>query len=669
MCCNAPLDFRRTLSYYEYMYILTVAPIARGILHGNLTYFAKERPPLGSAIMVPVRSREVPAIVLEVTEAADSKSSVKTSDYAIRKITRIKPRRVWNDAFLKAAAQTAHYGAQGFGETLLALTPKTILDAHLAGELEEPSLDTRKEDITSRLLATQGTTSARLEGYQRLVRESFAQKKSVYICLPSEIDVERVSNELKRGIEEYTYSFSSSLTKKKLLDSWRKASEETHAILVVGTTQYLSLPRTFSTIIIDEEQARTWKTLTRPFIDLRIFVENYIRENKSTLIFGAPLLRPETHKRLNEGELGEFNRIFSRAHLDTIEHALHTEIIDPRIEEKAIRESTGVRTFQILSGKIRELLEHAHEHKEATLLLTARKGLSPITRCGDCGTVICCSECENPLVIHTRKDGTRIFSCHACGFVRIPENDVHETCPVCKGWKLEGMGVGTERVEQELSLQFPQTTFFVFDGDHIKTSAQAKKMIALFEKKKAEGLSPVLIGTPMALPYLTEVDNTVVVSIDSLFAIPDFRMSERIFTMVLALREKTKNTLYIQTRLDDTGTLEHALQGNLSGFIDQELVLRKAFSYPPFGTIIKITLRGKKELIPEEMERVKQFLNEFPLLTPPTMSRDIKGLYRMHALIKLPEGSWGTKTTESLTQKLRTLPHQFTIEVNPDHLL
>ena len=651
------------------MFILTVAPVSRGILHGNLTYFAKERVPVGSVIKVPVRTREIPAIVLEITEASDSKSAVKSSEYAIRKITRIKPRRIWNKAFLNAVDHTARISAQGFGESLLTLTPKIILDAHLEGTLEEPEVLRRSGSIVRpRILAIQGDTHTRLESYRRLVRESFAQKKSVFICLPNELDVENISNELKSGIEDYTYTLSSSMTKKKILERWQNIEREKHPLLVVGTTQYLSLPKIFETIIIDEEQARTWKTLMRPIIDLRIFVESYARESGSSLIFGAPILRPEIHKRINEKEIGEFGRIFSHAHLENTAK-LHTEIIDPRTEEKAIKEYSGNRTFQILSEKIRTLIQTAGEHKQSVLLLTARKGLSPITRCGDCGTVICCSHCDTPLVIHTRKDSTRIFSCHACGFVRIPENDVHETCPICGGWKLEAMGIGTERVEHELAEQFPTRSFFVFDGDRINTSAQAKKMIAQFKKRSIEGEAPLLIGTPMVIPYLDTVDNTAVISIDSLFAIPDFRMNERIFSMILSLREKTKNTLYVQTRLDDRATLEHATTGKLMEFVTQELALRKAFSYPPYGTIIKITLRGKKEIIPQEMDRAKQFLNDYTLLIPPTMSRDKKGFYRMHALIKLPEGIWGTQTTEALTQKLRTLPHQFTIEVNPEHLL
>lgn len=651
------------------MFILTVAPIARGILHGNLTYFAKERPPIGAFIMVPVRTREVPALVLEVSEASDSKSTVKSSDYAIRKISRIKPRRIWSEEFLKAVEEAALKDAQGFGETLLALTPKSILDAHVDGTLPEPTFTGPREGSRARLLATQSTTKSRLESYQRLVRESFIEHKSVFICLPSEIDVERVARELGHGIEDYTYAFTSSMSSKKLLATWNAATTNEHAILAIGTAQYLSLPKRFDTIIIDEEQARTWKTHIRPLVDLRIFVEALARESKSTLIIGASMLRPETHKRVTDGLMGEFVRIFSRAHLDTIGTPLHTEIIDPRDEEKRIRESTGARTFQILSEGIRTLLGTTQEHSQSTLLLSARKGLSPITRCGDCGTVLCCSECQTPLVIHSKKDGTRIFSCHACGFIRIPEDDVHETCPTCGGWKLEGMGIGTERVEQEVRELFPGRPLFVFDGDSIKTSAQAKKMIAQFEKSTTEGRAPILIGTPMVVPYLTTVGNTAVISLDSLFAIPDFRMSERIFAMILSLREKTRHALLVQTRRDDRVTIEQACTGDIASFIREELALRKAFSYPPYGTIIKITLRGKKESVPGEMDRAKQFLNDYPLLIPPTMSRDLKGLYRMHAIIKLPEGIWHTPNTKNFLQKLLTLPHQFTTEVNPDHLL
>ena len=153
-------------------------------------------------------------------------------------------------------------------------------------------------------------------------------------------------------------------------------------------------------------------------------------------------------------------------------------------------------------------------------------------------------------------------------------------------------------------------------------------------------------------------------------------MNERIFALILSLREKSKTSLTIQTRTDDVTIIEYALQGRLAEFIELELSLRKTFSYPPYGTIIKITVRGDKDVVPTEIEHLKDLFPEYTPLIPRTMSRDTgisakktwgkHEMYRMHAIIKLPHDVW---PNTSIFAKLRALPPHFTVEINPEHLL
>lgn len=640
------------------MQIITVAPIVRGALQAALTYFSKEPIAVGMVVVAPIRTREVPAIVLECREASVEKSALKSSDYAIRKITRAKPRRIWLPSFLKAVEETANLSAQKLGEVLLALTPKTILDAHLDGTLLETHVNESEGHFE--ILATQGSTEIRYEEYRRLVRESFVKHESVFICVPTEGDALRVSKEIGHGIEGYTFALHSSITKKKVLDVWKKILNEDHAVLVVGTSQYLALPRHFKTIVLDEEHSHAWKTISRPLLDLRVFVEEYARACASTLIISATILRAETHERIKNGTIGEFGRISFHARENVI-----TILVDPREEEKSIKERTGKREMVVVSSELRELLQNAFEKGERVLLLSARKGLAPVTTCGDCGTLVRCPECETPLVIHKKETSlgsTQIYVCHGCGFMRVPENNVNETCPNCGGWRLQGVGIGTDRIDDEIKKIFPKTPRFILDSDRAKTRVQAKKIFEQFEKSDGG----VLIATPMALPLLTTINSTAIISIDSLFAIPDIRMSERIFALVLALREKTTGTLLVQTRADDTTILQQALAGNLADFTENELTIRKAFSYPPYGTIIKITLRGKRAEVASEIERLKIFLATFAPIVPDTIAREQKNIFRMHMILKLAEGNW---PNNELLAKLRALPMQFGVEVNPDHLL
>lgn len=655
------------------MQILTVAPLTRGVLHPSLTYFTNKTISIGTIVMVPVRTREVPALVLEAQDVSDMKGAIKSSDFSIKKILHAKPLHFWSTPFIESVQETSHYFVQHLGETLLSLTPKTIFDAYMERSIEKVSVIPlaaipKKE---AKIFAIQLSTKERLEDYQRLVRESFAKNQSVFICVPTESDALRISNVLKHGIEEYAFLFHSGMTKNRILESWERALEEQHPVLVIGTPQYILLPRYFEKIILDEEHAHSWKTFTRPFLDMRFFIETYAKKAQSTLILGSSILRPETHVRIHDEEILVWNRITSRSLSDA-----ETIIIDPRIEESYIKEQTGKRIFQVLSKEIKERLSLALQAKESVVLITSRKGLTPITMCNDCGTIIRCSACGNPLSLHKQQGDKRVYSCHACGLAHIPEEGEHETCPNCGGWRLVPLGIGIERVEEEVFAHFPHAKRFAFDNDRVKTKAQAKKLIGQFENTKQEKVGAILIATPMIIPYLTTADHSMIISIDSLFSIPDYRMNERIFALILSLREKSKKTLLMQTRTDDTEIIELALQGKLSQFIENELTLRKTFHYPPYGTILKITVRGGKNFISEEIEYLKSFFKECVLVIPKTMSLDTSAnarknkikdaVYRMHAIIKLPEDTW---PDELIITKLRTLPPHFTVEINPEHLL
>lgn len=640
------------------MYLLTVAPITRGVPKDALTYFSKESIAIGMMVMVPVRNREVPAIIIESRKASDAKEAIKSSTYVMRKIARSKPYRVWSPAFLKAAEETARFSAQKFGETLFALTPSTILDAHSDGRLAEPNSATQGNSFE--IQAIQNDIETRRESYRRLVRESFVRHESVFVCLPTEEDVERVARGLGHGIENYTFAFHGSTGKKRILDRWQKVATENHAVLVIGTAQYLGIPRHFKTIILDEESSHAWKTPARPFIDLRTFVEQYACATKSTLIIGSAILRAETQERIARGAIGEFDRIAG--------HTLGSAkaiLIDPRIEERMMREKTGKRGVVVISKELHTLLTETRAAQERVFLLAARKGLAPVTSCDDCGTLIRCPECDTPLVIHRREspdEAKNLFICHGCGFTRAPEEHENETCPQCGSWRLQGVGIGIDLIKEKILELFPNAPLFTLDGDRAKTRAQAKKIVAEFERSPGA----ILVATPMAVPLLGAIAHTAIVSIDSLFAVLDIRISERIFALVLALREKTAGTLLIQTRADDTTIFTQALGGNLAEFAKNELSIRKNFSYPPYGTIIKITIRGARAELPSTMEKLRTFLTEYDPIAPQTINRDSKNTFRTHLILRIPESAWPEKR---LLAKLRALPPQFTVEVNPDHLL
>ena len=144
---------------------------------------------------------------------------------------------------------------------------------------------------------------------------------------------------------------------------------------------------------------------------------------------------------------------------------------------------------------------------------------------------------------------------------------------------------------------------FRVDRDTTSTGKRVEKTISSFYASPGS----ILIGTEMALPYLDKkIDNTAVASLDSLFSLPDFRIHEKILHLLLKIRSLTLSSLIVQTRVPGEKVLDYALKGNLIDFYREEISAREAFNYPPFTTLIKVSLAGTRSAVLKEMDKLKE---------------------------------------------------------------
>jgi primosomal protein N' (replication factor Y) len=209
----------------------------------------------------------------------------------------------------------------------------------------------------------------------------------------------------------------------------------------------------------------------------------------------------------------------------------------------------------------------------------------------------------------------------------------------------------------------PDVNIFRIDTDTVKNHKKAKELVDKFYKTPGS----ILIGTEMAILYLDEtIENSIVASIDSLFAIPDFRGNEKIMNILLKMRQLSQNKFIVQTRSVDEPVFEYAIKGNIADFYRSEIVEREQFAYPPFVTLIKITYQGMRNEVVEEMKRLKEFLSPYTVQIFPAFIETVKGKYVMHALIKADKKTW---PDETLVKKLQSLPPHFTVKIDPDNLL
>jgi primosomal protein N' len=177
----------------------------------------------------------------------------------------------------------------------------------------------------------------------------------------------------------------------------------------------------------------------------------------------------------------------------------------------------------------------------------------------------------------------------------------------------------------------------------------------------------VLIGTEMALSHLGgSMDHVAVASLDSLFALPDFRIQEKVMYLLVRLRAIASRTFLVQTRRPEEKAFEFGLKGNLSDFYRNTLADRKQFAYPPFSVLVKITLEGKKDQIAEGMANIQKQVAPYEIDIFPAFTATVRGKSVIHGLIKVEAGRW---PDAELVRKLRELPIGASVKVNPESLL
>ncbi len=627
------------------MYIIEVIPISRSIGTDTLSYFTSIEVPIGAIVDVPLRSKIVHGIVISIKKAEEMKSEIKNANFKLKKLEKVKSTQFFTKPFMDMVGDIANHYATSIGSVLDILVPDYILNS--ISKLKNDTNISATKGVKEKY-AVQGDDEERYGTWKSLIRQEFARKKSIMIITPTIEDAEHCFELLEKGIEGYAFLLHGSLTKKVILETWNKISKESHPVVIIATGGFLSLSRDdIETIVVERESSKNYKVPRRPFLDIRQVVETYTERRGIKLFYADNFLRIETLYRESEGEIVQASPFKFRS-LSTASDTL--------VDMKKYK--TPQASFKILSDEVEKLILQTKEESERMIILATRRGMSPSTVCGDCQNIVTCNNCSSPVVLHKTNDKS-FFMCHRCGERRSTE----EYCKVCNSWKLGVVGIGIDLVVQKIKDKFPDIIVFQLDSDTAKSEKEAKAIIQKFKSQPGS----ILIGTEMMLQYQHDkVENSAIISLDSLFSLPDFRIQEKILYMLIRIRTLTTRNFIAQTRKPDEKVFEYGLKGNMSDFYRGSIDERKKFNYPPFTQLIKITLEGKKDTIVKEMENIQNTLDPYEVEVFPAFTHTVRGNYVLHGLLRLNRNSW---PHSDLIYKLRTISPSATVKVDPDTLL
>lgn len=402
--------------------------------------------------------------------------------------------------------------------------------------------------------------------------------------------------------------------------------------IAVGTRSAVFAPfDKLGLIIMDEEQEHTYKSEGSPRYHTRDVARFRCKQQGALLLLASatPDVESYYHAQAGHYHLFELNERFGSAGLP--------EVVVVNMSDEAMRGNTG-SISEPLAHEIAQNLQNG----EQSILFLNRRGFHTLIACADCGEVIICKNCSIAMTYHKANDK---LMCHYCGYLHTPE----ARCVHCGSEHIKYLGLGTQKVEDELSVLFPSARILRMDADTTMARYSYDDYFARF----ARGEYDILVGTQMVAKGLDfeNVSLVGVLSADKMLYTADFRGTERAFSLLTQVvgrsgRGSKLGRAYIQTYTPEHEVIALAAQQDYPGFYEGEILCRKHLLYPPFcsfciagfsGESEPVTLRGAQEFLRLLQELVKQSYPDLPLkvLGPvPSAMLKVSGRYRYRLIIK-----------------------------------
>ena len=423
------------------------------------------------------------------------------------------------------------------------------------------------------------TGSGKTSVYLKLIEKVLAQGRSAMLLVPEIALTPQLLSVLAAYFGDKVALLHSSLSAGERADQWKRLKNG-DAKVAVGTRSAVFAPcRNLGLIILDEEQEHSYRSEQAPrYFAKEVAIWRGNQENALVLL-GSATPSIETMYRAKKGDyrLYELSRRFGGRSLPRV------EIVDMRQE---LKNGNDLPFSDFLLDAMRDNLQRGDQ----TILFLNRRGNSRALVCVDCRQSPECPRCSNRLTFHSAN--SRLM-CHYCGH----STRVVQRCPSCGG-PLKPLGAGTQKIQEALEFEFPDTPVLRMDADTVSAVNTHEKLLDRFKNEKI----PILIGTQMVAKGLNLPDVTLVGVLDadlSLYA-DSYRAAETTFNMLTQVvgragRGARPGRAVIQTLVPEHRVLNLAAKQDYDGFYELESALRRVTQSPPYGDIAHITFTGENE--------------------------------------------------------------------------
>ncbi|MHC4461251.1 MAG: replication restart helicase PriA [Planctomycetota bacterium] len=526
------------------------------------------------------------------------------------------------------------------------------------------------------------TDSGKTELYIRAVEAVLQKGKSAIVLLP---EIALTAQTVQRFSTRFPKIavMHSGLTAAQRNVQWQKIkSGEADVVIGARSAVFAPLPMP-GLIVVDEEHEPSYKQDTAPRYNGRDVAIKRAQLCNAHCILGSAT--PSLETLFNCRNKKHFNLVH-----------LPKRVMDlafPEMKLVDLREGYFTQNgVSLISEPLVEYLKETIAKNEQAILLLNRRGYSNFVFCPSCKHTLHCRNCDVTLTFHKSKTagynrmqtvtGKHInygyAVCHYC----LAQTLVPEKCPLCsKGMAM--IGLGSQRLEEELAKKFPQARASRIDSDSMASRDYYRLL-----KDFSDGRIDILAGTQMLAKGLHFPNVTLVgiISADTCLYLPDFRANERTFQLIShvagrAGRSVKKGTVFVQTFLPNHPAIQFALSGDFVGFVEEELKHRKTCNLPPFWRLAAIVMRDRNfdkldaacKTMRERIDYIVERDNLSAIVrgpVPAVISR-IQRFHRMQIIIQAPEAAIVQQLFSSLRVQLcRIRPTvKVAIDIDPVNLL
>lgn len=427
------------------------------------------------------------------------------------------------------------------------------------------------------------TGSGKTEIYVQLIQEQLDMGKQVLFLLPEIALTTQLIQRLSAYFGEQIGVYHSKFNQNERVEIWNTVLKNDPAKfrIILGARSSIFLPyRDLGLIIVDEEHESSFKQYDpSPRYNARDAAIVLAHLHSAKVILGSATPCMESYYNATTGKYGlvELNVRFGGLAMP--------EILCADVKKERRQKSMQSHFTSFLVEEMREALNN----KEQIILFQNRRGYTPLWSCEVCNWSPKCKNCDVSLTYHKQSNSLK---CHYCGHVAAPMG----SCGKCGSNRLKMLGFGTEKIEDELAILFPDKTIQRLDLDSTRSKYAYENILNDF----GDGKIDMLIGTQMVTKGL-DFDNVSLVGIldaDQLLNRVDFRAFERSFQLMSQVagragRKHKRGKVILQTGDPEHWVIRKVIEHDYKGFYASELIERKNFFYPPFYKVINITLKHK----------------------------------------------------------------------------